>query len=383
METTRKSVGELLEAVPRQAKIKRSEYQESGNYPIVDQSQADVSGYTDDEIWLYRGELPVVIFGDHTRLLKFVDFPFCVGADGTQLLRPIKGNDIRYFYYALRNIDLTNYGYERHFKYLKEERIPVPPLRVQQRIAHILSAYDELIENSLRRIRILEAMARALYREWFVHFRFPGHEQFKHVSSSFGTGPQGWEICALGDFVQFKSGFAFKSGTFTTEGEHRLVTIKNVQDGSFDPKSDSLINELPENLPTHCTLQDCDILLSLTGNVGRVCLVYDGPFLLNQRVAKLVPVDNFDWAMTYCVFRDPEMRAKLEQLSNGVAQQNLSPVLASKTEFVRPPRELRQRFAAFAEPMVRRIVQLYSTSQNLRRTRDLLLPRLLSGQFPR
>jgi len=85
--------------------------------------------------------------------------------------------------------------------------------------------------------------------------------------------------------------------------------------------------------------------------------------------------------MTYCMFREPEMRVKLEQLSNGVAQQNLSPVLASKMEFVRPPRELRLRFAELAEPMVQRIVQLYSIMQNLRRTRDLLLPRLLSGQI--
>jgi len=127
-------------------------------------------------------------------------------------------------------------------------------------------------------------------------------------------------------------------------------------------------------------LNDGDILLSLTGNVGRVCLVHDGPFLLNQRVSKLVPLEAFDWTMTYCMFRESEMRVKLEQLSNGVAQQNLSPVLASKMVFARPPRELRQKFSVLAEPMVRRIVQLYSTIQNLRRTRDLLLPRLLSGQ---
>ena len=115
--------------------------------------------------------------------------------------------------------------------------------------------------------------------------------------------------------------------------------------------------------------------------MGRVCLVYDGPFLLNQRVSKLATTEAFDRALTYCMFREPEMRRKLEQLANGVAQQNLSPVLASKMEFVRPPRELRQRFAALAQPMVRRIVQLYSTIENLRRTRDLLVPRLLTGQI--
>jgi type I restriction enzyme S subunit len=261
-----------------------------------------------------------------------------------------------------------------------EIEVSVPPLPVQRRIAGILSAYDELMENSQRRIRLLEAMARALYREWFVHFRFPGHEKHPRVASPLGDIPQGWEVCALGDLVQFKSGFAFKSGTFTADGEHRLVTIRNVQDGAFNPESDSRMSELPANLPPYCVLEDGDILLSLTGNVGRVCLVYDGPFLLNQRVSKLAPVEAFDWAMTYCMFRESEMRVKLEQLSNGVAQQNLSPVLASKMDFARPPRELRQQFATLAEPMVRRIVQLYTTIQNLRRTRDLLLPRLLSGQ---
>jgi type I restriction enzyme S subunit len=256
--------------------------------------------------------------------------------------------------------------------------VPLPSIDEQRRIAGILSAYDDLIENNQRRIKILDEMARSLYREWFIHFRYPGHESVPLVNSAIGDIPKGWELCALGDFVQFKPGFAFKSGTFTADGEHRLVTIKNVQDGAFNPESGSRMDELPAKLPPYCLLNDGDILLSLTGNVGRVCLVYDGPFLLNQRVSKLAPVEAFDWAMTYCMFRAPEMRVKLEQLSNGVAQQNLSPVLAAKMEFVRPPRERRKQFAMLAEPMVRRMLQLHSTSQNLRRTRDLLLPRLLA-----
>jgi type I restriction enzyme S subunit len=160
--------------------------------------------------------------------------------------------------------------------------IPTPSLPVQRRIAGILSAYDDLIENNLRRIKILEEMARSLYREWFVNFRFPGHEKVLLVDSPLGPIPKGWEVKPLGDIVQFKSGFAFKSRTFSAEGEHRLVTIRNVQDGSFNPECDNRITDLPENLPRYCVLQDGDILLSLTGNVGRVCLVYSGPFLLNS-----------------------------------------------------------------------------------------------------
>ena len=185
----------------------------------------------------------------------------------------------------------------------------------------------------------------------------------------------------IGELIQFKSGFAFKSGTFTAYGEHRLVTIKNVQDGSFNPESDSRMDALPERLPPYCVLEDGDILLSLTGNVGRVCLVFDSPFLLNQRVAKLVPVSALDRALTYCMFRDPEMRTRLELLSNGVAQQNLSPVLASQMEFVCPPRHLLVQFSSFAEPILNSVVGLHTKIQNLRRTRDLLLPRLLSGQI--
>jgi len=264
---------------------------------------------------------------------------------------------------------------------LRKIPIALPPFSIQRRIAGILSAYDDLIENSQRRIKILEEMARRLYREWFVYFRFPGYEGCRFVESPLGEIPEGWRICALSELVQFKSGFAFKSGTFAAGGKHRLITIKNVQDGIFNPDTDTYIGDLPEKMPPYCLLANNDVLLSLTGNVGRVCLVYAGPFLLNQRVAKLAPVEAFDWALVYSMFRQAEIRVKLELLSNGVAQQNLSPVIASKMEIIKPPRELRRSFSRLAEPIMLNIVQLYTSIQNLRRTRDLLLPRLLSGQI--
>jgi type I restriction enzyme S subunit len=264
---------------------------------------------------------------------------------------------------------------------LKQVEVRIPELDVQLRIAGVLAAYDELIENSQRRIKILESMARALYREWFVYFRFPGHESVPLVPSALGDIPKGWELKMLGEVTQFKSGFAFKGGTLKADGLHRLVTIKNVQDGFFIPECGSRMNEIPVKMPSFCMLNDGDILLSLTGNVGRVCLVFDGPFLLNQRVSKLLPVEELDRAMVYCMFREPSMLAKLEQISNGVAQQNLSPIRAAQLDCIYPPEDLRQQFAYVAEPMFHRIIQLHSIIENLRRSRDLLLPRLLSGQI--
>ncbi|CAK0748872.1 type I restriction enzyme, S subunit [Gammaproteobacteria bacterium] len=305
-------------------------------------------------------------------------------------IRPKEFLDYRFLFYSFLHLGNSKV-FDQYFtgatiKHLPGENlakveVDIPPLPIQQRIAGILSAYDELIENSQRRIKILEAMARALYREWFVRFRFPGHESVPRVPSPLGEIPQGWEVGVLGDLVQFKSGFAFKTGTFVPEGQYRLVTIKNVQDGWFLPDSDSRLDEFPEKLLAHCILENGDILLSLTGNVGRVCLVFDAPLLLNQRVSKLVPTSSFDWAFVYCAFRDPAMRSKLEQISNGVAQQNLSPILAARMECVLPPKEVREEFSRFAAPTIKAVVQLYAKIQNLRRTRDLLLPRLLSGQI--
>ena len=257
----------------------------------------------------------------------------------------------------------------------------MPAVEEQRHISGVLSAYDDLIDNNLRRIEILESMARSLYQEWFVNFRFPGHEDVTLVPSSLGEIPEGWEVKKLGEVVQLKSGFPFKSSVFSLEGLHRLVTIRNVQDGGFNPSCDNKIDELPANLPSHCVLEDGDILLSLTGNVGRVCLVFGGPFLLNQRVSKLVAAERFDWAFIFCMFRDKAMRVQLEQLSNGVAQQNLSPVLAAKLGVVSAPPKMRQRFAVIVEPMLDQLQILQRSVMNLRRTRDLLLTRLLSGEL--
>ncbi len=197
----KKSVGDLLVKNPPLNKIKRAEYLDKGEYPIVDQSRLAIAGFSNNSSYLYKGRLPVIVFGDHTRVLKFVNFPFCIGADGAQALRTHNDNNIRYFYYALRNIDLPNYGYERHFKYLKKEIIGIPRLSTQQKIAAILSAYDDLIENNLRRIEILEEMAQALYREWFVHFRFPGHEKVRFVDSPLGKIPEGWDVKTVAELL--------------------------------------------------------------------------------------------------------------------------------------------------------------------------------------
>lgn len=160
-------IKDVLAKVKRPPRIPLSKYLPSGQYPVIDQGKNIIAGYTNDGTSVLFSPLPIVIFGDHTRVVKFSRIPFAAGADGTQLLYPTHNIDPTFFYYAIKNIDLSNYFYARHFKYLKESEIPLPPLPVQRRIADILSAYDDLIENNRRRIAILEETARLAYRKWF------------------------------------------------------------------------------------------------------------------------------------------------------------------------------------------------------------------------
>lgn len=257
----------------------------------------------------------------------------------------------------------------------------LPSMDEQRRIASILSAYDDLIENNTRRIAILEEMARRLYEEWFVRFRFPGHEGLPMVESELGLVPEGWSIGPLGSITKLLSGYAFKSTAFCSDGQYGLVTIKNVHDGKFVEECTSQVAELPANMPAHCKLKVADILLSLTGNVGRCCLVTIDGCLLNQRVAKIQPVNSSDWAYSYLLFRSGALQERLDAIATGVAQQNLSPVESQKLPVITPPQELRKRFSESVSDLLLLALTLNRKNANLRTTRDLLLPKLISGEL--
>lgn len=257
---------------------------------------------------------------------------------------------------------------------LQNLTINLPDLPTQRRIASILSAYDDLIENNRRQIKLLEEAAQRLYREWFVELRFPGHESVKVVDGV----PEGWMKGTVDNIVKLLSGYPFKSSEYVSSGKYRLITIKNVKDGEFSPDNVDYIDQLPDKVPSHCILTEGDILLSLTGNIGRVCIVNGYNYLLNQRVAKLQTLHP---AYAYCMFRSKEMLNKMTALSNGVAQQNLSPIRAEKIRILIPSSNLLSQFKNIVEPIISQIILLNNQITFACEARDRLLPELMDGEM--
>lgn len=253
-------------------------------------------------------------------------------------------------------------------------KIELPSMKTQNKIADILSNYDNLIENNQKQIKLLEEAAQRLYKEWFVDLHFPGYE-----SATITDGvPEGWNHNTVDSIVNLLSGYAFKSTTFDDSGDFKIVTIKNVQDGFFDGENVNRILEMPSKMPDHCVLQDGDILLSLTGNVGRVCLVNGENYLLNQRVAKL---DSKFKGYTYCLFRSKDMFDAMNNLANGAAQQNLSPIRTGNIEIPIPNDTLLADFEKIINPIIKKILILNKEISELKQARDRLLPKLMSGEI--
>ena len=306
-------------------------------------------------------------------------------SDNTLVAYPVNDQvDTRFLYYLLLEAKLGQHagGAAQPLvtqTVLKQVEVVVPSLPTQRKIAGTLSAYDDLIENNLRRIKILEAMAQSLYREWFVHFRFPDHESTKFVDSSLGRIPVGWEVKKLEKLYRTSSGGTpsrknleyYESGTidWVKTGELKdCFVLSSEEKITAQALSNSSAKLFPANT----------VLIALYGaTIGQLGIL-SREAATNQACCAILEMEQpFGRAFAYLMLllrRDDIIGLRL-----GAAQQNISQAVLRDFEVICPPATLLEAFNQRTEPILDLLLNLQRHNQTLRSTRDLLLPKLMKG----
>jgi type I restriction enzyme S subunit len=295
--------------------------------------------------------------------------------------------DTQFLYHLLVDANLSRYagGAAQPLvtqTVLRQVEVRIPELDAQLRIAGILSAYDELIENCQHRIKILESMARALYREWFVYFRFPGHESVPLVPSVLGEIPHDWATTTVGEVADLVS--RGPSLAYVDSGGVQVVNQRCVRDEGIEMQAVQFAARLPEK-KSHLYLQPRDILINSmgVGTLGRVSrnLSIDELTIIHNCIT-VVRSKASELTQLFLYYRLSECQEQFENLGIGATgQTSLRIETIEDVQVALPSATLLEAFENLVSPMWTQVRILKHQIENLRATRDALLPRLLSGQI--
>jgi type I restriction enzyme S subunit len=362
-------------------------------------NQIDPRGIVTEKNILHHGDIVFVRSNGNRDLIGrslFIDNPpepVTHSAFTIRLRFTTKEIDPRFYAYLLRSPlirkSMTAFGGGTNISNLNQDilyqlAVPYPPYLIQQQISKILSAYDDLIENNERRIKILEEMARSLYREWFVYFRYPGHVTVPLVNSSLGPIPKGWEVFPLEmvcDRITDGSHFSPKS----VETGYPMASVKDMTDWGFEIGGCRRINEKDFNelVRNDCKPKRNDVLIAKDGSYLKHTFVVteEMDLVILSSIAILRPNKRIRSNFLNFLLRDPNIKARMEGFVSGVALPRI--ILKEFRQFliVLPPKNLQEKWANIADPIIELCMCLIRQNTQLRKTRDLLLPRLLSGQI--
>lgn len=358
-----------------------------GSVPVV--SSSGTTGYHDEP----KVQPPGVVTGRYGTLGKvfFVEEPFWP-LNTTLYVSDFHGNDERFISYFLQCQSLAARdgasavpGINRNVLH----RLPAkrPPLQTQRKITAVLSAYDDLIENNNRRIKILEEMAQRIYREWFVEFRYPGHENVPLVDSQLDPIPQMWRVVSLGDLASIDKGLSYQ-GAYLTENGPPMANLKCFDvDGGFrrdgtKPYSGSF-KERHAVSPGTLIVANTD--LTQAGNViGSPAIIPHRGFsnggLITHHLFAIRPHrEGLGRGFLYHALKDIRFRDFARARASGTTVLGLRTIDCQQYPVLLPPEELRDVFSLQADAMLEQAEALEDAAEVLRYTRDLLLPRLISG----
>ena len=261
---------------------------------------------------------------------------------------------------AQRTVSLTS---------LRNIRIELPPVETQNRIVSILSAYDDLIENNQKQIKLLEEAAQRLYKEWFVDLRFPGHE---HTAIVDGV-PEGWRKTAISELGEYINGFAFKPSDWTTNGKP-IIKIKEMGSG--------IVQNTPRNngarVPEKYLVKSGDILFSWSATL--MVMIWDNEDgWLNQHIFKVIP--SSDICREFLFQSISKAIHEFSNLTTGATMKHIQRNKLDNVFVSVPNKSIMDMFNNFSFPIRERILRLSEQTNLLKQARDRLLPKLMSGEM--
>ncbi len=320
-------------------KIKKSNLLPLGKYPVIDQGKDLIAGYSNDENALIKTEGQHIIFGDHTRIFKFIDFPFVMGADGTKVLKlKDENNFLKYIYYFFQTLNIPDTGYNRHFKYLKSVKIPLPPLTEQKRIAKLLDTADKLREQSKKIIEKYDELTQSLFLEMFGDVR---------------TNSKKWKTIKFEDIISLKRGYDLPHKS-RVKGDIPVIASTGIVGYHNEFKSDKCI------------------VTGRSGSIGKVQLITEKCWILNTALYGYKTFGNNLVYLKYFV-----ENFDLKRFSHGAGVPTLDRKLVHRELAPIPPIALQEEFAERVKLIEKQKAQ---AEQALQKSEELFCG-LLQGCF--
>lgn len=299
--------------------------------------------------------------------------------------------DRDFFYYWLKNnrkylnqIAIGSTFPELSKSVFKKIETEIPcDLGNQKRIGKVIANFDDKIEINNKIAKTLEEMAQAIFKEWFVKFKFPGHEKVKMVDSELGKIPANWELEDLQNVFDFLEGPGIRNWQYTNEG-FRFINIRLINDNDIDISASNFIStDEADGIYKHFQLKEYDMVVSASGTLGRSAIVRKEhlPLLLNTSVIRFRPKDKKSYGFMYLFLNSRYFQNKITSMASGSAQPNFGPIHLRQIKVLRPESNLLDSFSAIIDPLYKEIIDIKSENQKLATMRDLLLPKLMKGEI--
>ena len=344
-------------------------------------------GLAQSKLW-GENTLCMTIAGENTAETAILSFKACFPDSIVGFVADLNKADVRFVKYYLDTIkqQLKNVSKGATQDNLSLDKllsfdILTPPVTTQHKIATILSAYDDLIENNKRRIDILEKMAQLLFREWFVHFRFPGHEKKRLVDSELGLIPDGWEIKSIGEAIEISGGGTPSTSNleYWNGGDVNWFSPSDLTSAGtmFITNSTKKITTLGLQKSSARMFQAYSVMMASRATIG-VVAINTQPACTNQGFITCIPNERLSAYQIY--FLLDENKEKINTLASGATFKEINKATFRKLPIVIADTTTNKRFDEMLAPIGKQIENLIARNVILRQTRDLLLSKLISGE---